>query len=542
MKAAELFVKCLEKQNVEYIFGVPGEENIDLVDALNQSSIKFIVCRHETGAALIAGMMGKLTGKPGVCLSTLGPGATNMVTGVACATLDRMPLVAITAQTDLTMQHKSSHQYLNLIELYRPISKWNTSIHDGSVIPEVVAKAFTLATSNLPGAIHIELPNNIASTLVQGQPLQNELDRQKVIASNQSLSDVAMAINEAKFPLVLIGNNAIGEDVPTEIITFIEKLQSPFTETFMAKGVVPENHPLHLQTIGLPEGDFVNLAFSRADLVITIGYDPIEYGPQKWNKLLAPIIHIDVNGAETDSFYPVKASLIGNLSANLQSLTVQIHQRNEMDPFYRNIKETITNDKLINTTSDACPLSPQRIIQEIQAVLSSDDIVLSDVGAHKLWIGRQYEALKPHTCIISNGLASMGIALPRAIGVKLSCPNKKVIAVCGDGSFIMSAAELATAVQLKLPIVIMIWRDGRYGMIEWEQENKLGHSSNIQFDNPDFVALAKSYGAKGYKVTQAAELSEILQQALLEKGPVLIECPVDYEENFRLSERLKNSH
>ncbi|USK61402.1 acetolactate synthase large subunit [Peribacillus asahii] len=542
MKAAELFVKCLEKQNVEYIFGVPGEENIDLVDALNQSSIKFIVCRHETGAALIAGMMGKLTGKPGVCLSTLGPGATNMVTGVACATLDRMPLVAITAQTDLTMQHKSSHQYLNLIELYRPISKWNTSIHDGSVIPEVVAKAFTLATSTLPGAIHIELPNNIAATLVQGQPLQNELDCQKVIASNQSLSDVAMAINEAKFPLVLIGNNAIGEEVSADIVTFIEKLQSPFTETFMAKGVVPENHPLHLQTIGLPEGDFVNQAFYRADLVITIGYDPIEYGPQKWNKLLASIIHIDVNGAETDSFYPVKASLVGDLSTNLQSLTVRIHQRNEMDPFYRNIKETITTDKLINTTSDACPLSPQRIIQEIQTALSSDDIVLSDVGAHKLWIGRQYEALKTHTCIISNGLASMGFALPGAIGAKLACPNKKVIAVCGDGSFIMSAAELATAVQLKLPIVIMIWRDGRYGMIEWEQENKLGHSSNIQFDNPDFVALAKSYGAKGYKVTQAAELSGILQQALLEKGPVLIECPVDYQENFRLSERLKNSH
>ncbi|WP_182480532.1 acetolactate synthase large subunit [Peribacillus asahii] len=542
MKAAELFVKCLEKQNVEYIFGVPGEENIALVDALNQSSIKFIVCRHETGAALIAGMMGKLTGKPGVCLSTLGPGATNMVTGVACATLDRMPLVAITAQTDLTMQHKSSHQYLNLIELYRPISKWNTSIHDGSVIPEVVAKAFTLATSNLPGAIHIELPNNIASTLVQGQPLQNQLNSQKVMASDQALHDVAMAINEAKFPLILIGNNAIGEEVSSDIITFIEKLQSPFTETFMAKGVVPENHSLHLQTIGLPEGDFVNQAFYRADLVITIGYDPIEYGPQKWNTLLAPIIHVDVKEPEIDHFYPVKASLIGDLSANLQCLTVQIQQRNGIDPFYRNIKETITNDRLINTTSDTYPLSPQRIIQEIQAVLSNNDILLSDVGAHKLWIGRQYEASQPNTCIISNGLASMGIALPGAIGAKLACPDKKVIAVCGDGAFVMSVAEFATAVQLKLPIVVIIWRDGRYGMIEWEQENKLGHSSNIEFDNPDFVALAKSYGAKGYKVTQATELSGILQQALLEKGPVLIECPVDYEENFRLSERLKNSH
>ncbi|WMX53278.1 acetolactate synthase large subunit [Peribacillus sp. R9-11] len=541
MKAAELFVKCLEGQGVEYIFGVPGEENIDLLDAINKSSIQFIVCRHETGAAFIAGMMGKLTGKPGVCLSTLGPGATNMVTGVACATLDRMPLIAITAQTDLNMQFKGAHQYINILELYHPISKWSTTIYDGSVIPKIITKAFALAAKDLTGAIHIEFPNDIASALVHGEPLQTQLYDKKVRSSEQAINEVAMAINQAKFPLFLIGNNASKGGASTDILTLIEKLKAPFTETFMAKGVVPENHPLHLQTIGLPEGDIVNKAFSRADLVIAIGYDPIEYEPKKWNPLLSPIIHIDVQDHELDNYYPVKASLVGDLSANLLRLIDQIDQRNEIDPFYRNVKETILSDLLLHSTSNSYPMSPQRIIKEIREVLSNDDILLSDVGAHKLWIGRQYETLKPNTCILSNGLASMGIALPGAIGAKLACPDKKVMAVCGDGAFIMSIAEFETAVRLKVPIVIMIWRDGRYGMIEWEQKNKLGHSSNIQFNNPDFVALARSYGAKGYKVKKAAELTTVLQKAISEDGPVIVECEVDYQESFRLSERLKDS-
>ncbi|MFD6443125.1 thiamine pyrophosphate-binding protein, partial [Peribacillus sp. NPDC060186] len=359
MKAAELFVKCLEDKGVEYIFGVPGEENIDLLDAINKSSIQFIVCRHETGAAFIAGIIGKLTGKPGVCLSTLGPGATNMVTGVACATLDRMPLIAITAQNDLPMQQKGAHQYINLHELYRPITKWSTPINDGSVIPKIVTKAYALATSDLPGAIHIEFPNNIASSLVHGEPLQTQLYDKKVRSSEQAINDVAMAINQAKFPLFLIGNNASKGGASADILTLIEKLQAPFTETFMAKGVVPENHPLHLQTIGLPEGDFGNQAFSRADLVIAIGYDPIEYEPKKWNPLLSPIIHIDVQEHESDHYYPVMAAIVGDLSANLLRLIEQIDQRKEIDSFYRNVKETIMTDRLTHTTSDSYPMSPQ---------------------------------------------------------------------------------------------------------------------------------------------------------------------------------------
>lgn len=539
MKAAELFVQCLEQQGIEYVFGVPGEENIDLLDAFTQSSIKFIVCRHETGAAFIAGVMGKLTGNPGVCLSTLGPGATNMVTGVACATLDRMPLIAITAQTDLSKQKKGSHQYLNLSELYRPITKSSFSIKDGAMIPETIAQSFSLASAGLAGAVHIELPNDVASSLTQGEPIREVQPNKNEFATEEVIKDVALAINQAIRPLVFIGYNAASDALSTAILPFIEKLQVPVTETFMAKGVVPGNHPLHLQTIGLPEGDFVNSAFDLADLVITIGFDSIEYGAKKWNPSLKPVIHINSMGPDKNNYYPVKAALIGDLTANLTRLNEHINQRESMDPLFLNLKNTITNDLAMNMTSNAYPIAPQKIIQDIQSVLSEDDLLISDVGAHKLWIGRQFAVGKPNTCIISNGLASMGMALPGAIGAKLVFPNKKVLAVCGDGAFVMSLPEFETAVRLKLPIVIMVWHDGRYGMIEWEEQNKLGRTSFIQFDNPDFVHLAKDFGASSYKVEKVDDLLGILQKSFLENGPVVIECAVDYTENFRLSERLK---
>jgi acetolactate synthase I/II/III large subunit len=541
LKAAELLVKCLEQQGVEYIFGVPGEQNIDLLDAIHQSSIQFIVCRHETSAAFIAGVMGKLTGRTGVTLSTLGPGATNMVTGVASATLDRMPLIAITAQIDLPMQKKGSHQYLNLMELYRPITKWSTSIHDGATIPEVISKSFQMATSDLPGAIHIELPNDIAASIVNHGPEvwpPTSTDK-KELASDQVIKDVAAAINQAKSPLVFIGRNAVSREVASAILPFVETLQAPFTETFMAKGVVSGHHPLHLQTIGLPDGDFVNDAFQHADLVITIGYDTIEYGAKKWNTANVPIIHIDETAPENNNDYPVKASLIGDISVNLQRLMQEIQQREIIDPYYQNLKEMIVSDAIVNVIGDTYPVAPQRIIKEIQALLNKNDaILLSDVGAHKLWIGRLYDVSEPNTCIISNGLASMGIALPGAIGAKIAFPNKKVLAVCGDGGFMMSMAELETAVRLQLSIVIMVWTDNRYAMIEWEQQNKLGRTTSVQFNNPDFVTLAESHGAKGIKVEKASEIGVILQRAFLEKGPVIVECPVDYTENFRLTERL----
>lgn len=543
MKVAELFVKCLEQQGVQYIFGVPGEENIDFLDALHQSSIQFIACRDETNAAFIAGMMGKLTGQPGVCLSTLGPGATNMMTGTASAALDRNPLIVITAQTDVPLQYEGTHQYINTIEMYRPIVKWNASIESIPVLPKIVADAFSSALSSPFGAVHLELPHDVASKQIQESiaalPETQNLKR-TMTALDSAFEDAARVIQLAQRPLVLIGRRAAEEpEISAAVLSFVETLKAPFTETYMAKGVVSGDHPLHLQTIGLPEGDYVNTAFEIADLIIAIGYDSIEYGAKKWNKAAKPIVHIDLEvPAKINTCYPIKASLIGDIAGNLQSLTERMEQRHEMASVYQQLKDIITKDLRKSEESDAYPLVPQRIIKEIREFLSEDDLLVSDVGAHKHWIARQYPAFQANTCIFSNGLASMGVGLPWAIGAKMAFPNKRVMAVCGDGSFNMSLAELETAVRLELPIVVMIWRDGRYSAIEWEQENKQGRSMGIQFGNPDFVQLATAYGVKGYKINKATEIGEVLPKAFSEKSPVLIECEVDYTENFRLSERL----
>jgi acetolactate synthase-1/2/3 large subunit len=350
---------------------------------------------------------------------------------------------------------------------------------------------------------------------------------------------MAETINHARLPVVFIGAQAINTEVSAAIIPFLEKLHVPFIETYMAKGVVPGDHPLHLQTIGLTEGDFANHAFDLSDLIITIGYDSIEYGAKKWNKLSTPVVHIEYSPpAKADPYYPVKAMLTGDMATNLREITKHIQKRNGMDPSFQQLKEIITKDTLLHNESNRYPLLPQRVVKDIREILSSDDILVSDVGAHKNWIGRQYETYKMNTFITSNGLASMGIGLPGAIGAKMACPAKKVMAVCGDGAFIMSLSEFETAVRLKLSIVILIWRDGRYGAIEWEQTNKIGRATSITFNNPDFVALAESYGAKGYRVDTASQLADHLKRAFEHDSLVVIDCPVDYTENFRLSERL----
>lgn len=540
MKAADLFLRCLEKQGVKYMFGVPGEENLELMDAIKDSPIQFIVTRHETGGAFIAGVMGYFTGTPGVCLATLGPGATNMVTGVATANMDGMPIVAITGQAELSNMHEEYHQYFDLVELYKPVTKWSSSVKTAEGIPEIIGNAFLKALSGRTGAAHIELPKDVAAMPVQADPLPKAIvPSVTTVADEVGIREAAKAINEAKCPLVLIGKNVVREDVSTEIASLLEKINAPFTETFMAKGVMRADHPFHLQTTGIPQKDFIHLAFEHADLIITIGYDMVEYGPKKWNSTFTPVVHIHTMEAEKDRYYPIKASLLGNIKSNLDRLAQMVKRKEKKDPFYDDLKKRIDEDARLHVESDAFPMVPERIIADIRSVLAEDDILLSDVGAHKVWIGRHYNAFKPNTCIISNGLATMGIALPGAIGAKLANPDRKVVAVCGDGSFVMSSPEIETAVRLNLPIVILVWRDGRYGLIEWKQINEFHRASNIEFGDPDFAALAKAYGATGYKISKADEFKPTLQKALSHEGPVIIECPYDYKENFRLSERLK---
>lgn len=536
---AELFLKCLEEEGVKYIFGVPGEENIAFMDAVLDSDIHFITTRHETGAAFMAGMMGRLTGKPGVCLSTLGPGATNMLTGVADANMDRSPLVAITAQAGLNRQHKESHQTYNLIELYRPVTKWNASIRAAEITPEVVRKAFSVAMDEKPGAAHIELPEDIASMEVDLSPLDTTYEKPNAIEAKEgTITEAARLINQAKKPLILCGNGITRDHAAKEIQAFAEKIMTPVTETFMGKGAVPWESPLWLMTAGVPGKDWINCGFNHADLIITVGFDIAEYPPVKWNKSQTPILHIDTMEAETDAHYPVRLNVVGDLSENLRKITDTVHERKKIDPYYEELREKMRADSREYENDNSYPVKPQKIVSDLQSVLAKDDIVLSDVGAHKVWMGRMYHADEPNTCLISNGLASMGYALPGAIAAKMVHPDKNVVAVAGDGALQMTGMELETAVRLNLPIVILLWRDGGYGLIEWKQKIEFGRSSNIKFGDPDFVALAKAYGAEGFRIEKTEELAPTLEKALKLKKPVLIDCPVDYSENMKLTERL----
>lgn len=538
MKVSELFVKCLENEGVQYMFGVPGEENIAVMDALLSSKIEFITTRHETGAAFMAGMMAKLTGKPGVCLATLGPGATNLLTGVATGNMDRTPLVAIAGQAGLNRLHKESHQAYDLVSMYRPVTKWSATIQVDETVPEIIRKAFKVAESEKPGATFIELPEDIADLETNGEPLKiAELG--KASASADNVQAVAEQINKAKRPLIISGNGVIRLNAEEQLVAFAEKLQSPVAETFMGKGGISWQHPLSLMTIGLKDKDYVSYAFDHADLIITVGYDMAEIPPTRWDPNgKIPIIHIDTQPAEVDAAYPVIHSLLGDIKENLLNLTEAVSPRKEAPPEISQIREQILNEFHSFRDDTHFPVKPQKIVYDLRSVMGEEDITISDVGAHKMWMARMYHCYKPNTCLISNGLASMGVAVPGAIGAKLAKPDKKVVAVVGDGGFLMTGMELETAVRLKLPLVILIWKDNGYGLIEWKQQKKYNRASHIHFGDPDFVALAEAFGAKGLRVEKTENLQAILKEALAEQGPVVIECPVDYGENMKLTKRL----
>ncbi len=537
MNTAELLIKCLENEGVEYIFGLPGEENLHLLEALKNSSIEFITTRHEQGAAFMADVYGRLTGKAGVCLSTLGPGATNLMTGVADANLDGAPLVAITGQVGTDRMHIESHQYLDLVAMFAPVTKWNKQIVRPSITPEVVRKAFKTAQSEKPGAVHIDLPENIAAMAVTGQPLERD-QQEKVYASYKTLNNAAMLIAKAKNPLILAGNGAIRAKAGEALTEFATALNIPVANTFMGKGVIPYTHPLALWAVGLQQRDLISCAFERSDLIIAVGYDLIEYSPKKWNpegKL--PIIHIAMTHAEVDSSYTPAVEVVGDISDSLLDILKRADRQNKPTPVTASLKTEIRADYEFYANDDGYPIKPQKIIYDLRQVMGPEDIVISDVGAHKMWMARQYHCDCPNTCLISNGFAAMGIAIPGAIAAKLVHPDKKIVAVTGDGGFMMNCQELETALRVNTPFVTLIFNDNGYGLIEWKQMNQFGESAFIKFANPDFVKFAESMGLKGYRVQSAADLIPTLEEALRQNVPAVIDCPVDYGENLKLSQK-----
>ena len=537
MTAAQLLVKCLENEGVEYIFGIPGEENIDIMDALLDSSIKFVTTRHEQGAAFMADVYGRLTGRAGVCMATLGPGATNLITGFADANMDRAPIVAIAGQGATTRLHKESHQILNLVNLFQPIAKYATQILEPEIVPEIVRKAFKVAQTEKPGGAFIEFPENIAEASVLGSPIEVQTAYNSA-APDFKIEQAAKIISDAKFPVILAGNGVIRQGAAEELVRFAEMLRIPVANSFMAKGIVPFSSDFSLGTIGLKARDLPWYAFERADVVICIGYDMVEYHPDMWNPDNdKKIVHIDALPAEVDGHYVVAVGVLGDISSSLRALALKARPQKVM-PF-KVVRKAIIEDRAGFANDQGFPIKPQKIVWDLREVLGAEDIAISDVGAHKMWMARMYRAEQPNTCIISNGFASMGIAVPGAIAAKLAYPERKVVAVTGDAGFMMNSQEIETAIRVGTPFVILIWNDSEYGLITWHQLRHFGRPSNITFKNPDFVKYAESFGAKGYRVERAEDLVPTLKRALEDKVVAIIDCPVDYSENMKLTARLK---
>ncbi|MCW9023675.1 MAG: acetolactate synthase large subunit [Gammaproteobacteria bacterium] len=536
MKAAELFIRCLENEGVEYIFGIPGEENLDVMDALLDSPIKFITTRHEQGAAFMADVYGRLTGKAGVCLATLGPGATNLVTGVADANMDHAPVVAIAGQASTHRLHKESHQVLDLELMFQPITKYSSRILTPNVINEVVRKAFKVAQTEKTGACFIEFPENIAEMDVDDEPL---VVKQPSIPEppREKVEQAAKIISDAKNPIILAGNGVVRNKAWQQLADFAERLRIPVANTFMAKGVIPFKHPMALGSAGLQANDYISCGFSKADVIICIGYDLVEYHPYLWHPSKdRTIIHIDQSPAEVDAYYPVNVGVVGDIKHSL--LRIMKVASPSTGNAMRGLRQALIEDMNQHKGEDSVPMKPQKIIWDLRTAMEMEDIAISDVGAHKMWMSRMFRCELPNTCLISNGFASMGIAVPGAIGAKLASPDRKVVAVTGDAGFLMNSQEIETALRIKTPMVILIWNDSAYGLIEWKQMSQFGRKSSIDFNNPDFVMYAESFGARGYRIERGEDLLPILKRALADNTVSVIDCPVDYSENMKLTGKL----
>ncbi len=527
MKASELFVRCLENEGVEYVFGIPGEENLDLMDALSMSSqVKFITTRHEQGAAFMANVYGRLSTYPGVCLATLGPGATNLVTGVADAQLDRAPLVAVTGQAGLDRVFKDSHQYLDVMALFRPITKWNARVEIPETVPEIVRKAFRLARLDKPGATHIELPEDVAAATVNESPIPVRRTNYPV-ARPESVARAVDLLRQAERPLILAGNGVIRRQAADNLTRFARLAQIPVITTFMGKGAIDYRDPLALPAMGLHASDASLGIIGEADVVCAVGYDLVEWAPQVWNKGNAhAIIHVDSIAAELDRNYVPAAEVVGEIGDSLRALTATLDGPVPQWDW----QDFRAPGAAADTGSDAngaFPVQPPRLIQDLRDALADDDILISDVGVHKLWLATRFPTAQPNTVVIPNGLASMGLAVPGAIAAKLVHPSRKVVAVTGDGGFMMNSQELETAKRIGTALVVVVLVDNRYGIIELNQQHRFGRTFGVTFDNPDFVPYAASFGLPAFAVDRTEDFSPTLRRALDLDSPSVVVVPFD---------------
>jgi acetolactate synthase-1/2/3 large subunit len=528
-KASDVFVECLEAEGARYVFGIPGEETLDLNESLADSAVQFVPVRHEQGGAYMADAYGRLTGRAGVCLGTLGPGATNLVTAVADAFLDRAPLVALTGQSDLERMHKESHQYIDVISMMRPIVKWNARVSSPEIIPEVVRKAFAVAESEKPGSTHLELPEDVmvrpldASPLPRHAPVRPEPGTREL----QRATDLIMA---AERPIILAGNGAIRTHASRALRAFVHTTGIPVAETFMAKGLLDFEDFHALGTVGLQARDYEMAGFDDADLVIAVGYDLVEHAPEKWNpRRDKQIVVIDTVSAEIDEFFLPTVELVGDIAHVLARLAAGVHRPQDEEVESTRLRDLVLGELHEGADDDSFPMRPPRVLADLRRVLNRNDILVSDVGLHKLWIGRMFPAHEPGTVLIANGLAGMGFALPTGIAAKLVNPSRSVVTVSGDGGFLMNCQELETAVRLKTPVVNIVWENRQFGSIVWKQDNKFGRHFGVDFGGTDFVKLAAAFGAPAWRCESAGDFAQRLTEALALDVPSVIAVPIDYQ-------------
>ncbi len=538
---ADLVVACLEAEGVAHVFGIPGEENIRLVDALAGSKIRFILARHEQAAAFMADIYGRVSGKAGVCTATLGPGAINLLLGVADAQTDSTPLVAITAQVGLDRIYKESHQIVDLVSMFRPVTKWADTLLTPAATPEVVRKAFDVAQAERPGATYIAIPEDLegAEVPADARPLAARPHHAAGADPAQVAAAVAL-LRKAKHPIILAGHGVARAGQSEALTRLSEQLQVPVATTFMGKGVISDRHPNALGVIGFMRHDYENFAFDQADLILAIGYELQEFAPVRVNPSRdKTIVHVGRFAADTDSAYPVAASIEADIGHAISALGTALADSPLSVPRTDSrIRELRDAELAGGAGDDSCPLKPQRIVGDIRKAMGDEDIVLADTGAIKMWMSRLYPTYAPLTCLVSNGLATMAFALPGALGAKLARPDRKVLAVMGDGSFLMNSQEIETAIREKIPLVVLVWVDSAYGLIKWKMDLEIGHHVHVDFTNPDFVKYAESFGAKGYLISAASQLLPTLQKALDDTAVSVIACPVDYSENTKLTDKL----
>ncbi|TDB77894.1 acetolactate synthase large subunit [Actinomadura sp. KC216] len=556
--AARLLVRALEAEGVEYVFGIPGEENIHFVHALNDSSIRYVLVRHEQGAAFMAEIYGRLTGKAGVASATLGPGAINLQLGVADATTNSTPVVAISAQVGLDRIYKESHQIVDLVSLFRPITKWSELAPRAEALPEMVRKAFKTAQTERPGAVYLAIPEDVEAVKVSAElaPLPVNVVRTQEPSPSQ-IARAADVLALAARPVVLAGHGATRARASDALRSFSEHLGLPVATTFNGKGVFPDDHPNALGAVGFMRHDYVNFGFDEADVLIAVGYELQEFDPVKINPNAdKKIIHIHQFPAEVDDHYPVEVGIQGDISRTLHALADSVHRRfnvngtdrppapthhqstDELRSTHHRIREMLREELAEGATEDGFPLSPRRIVSDVRAAMGRGDIVLADTGAVKMWMARMYPTYEPNTLLVSNGLSSMGFAVPGAIAAKLAHPERRVLAATGDGAFLMNSQELETAVRENIPITVLIWDDSAYGLIGWKMDLEIGASSHITFGNPDFVKYAESFGARGYRVEAADDLLPTLRKALADDTVSVVTVPVDYSHNLQLTDKL----